>query len=628
LIAKRIMKSLGATEEDIYMYPKSDYMDGYMGQNYIIWDEFMNGTNERLEKEAESFIQMVNTAKFVPELPSVENINCGIKGTECAPKCVITLSNDHSKSLTSYPVKALTGRRQFVLKLSHTSRVHRTPDLRNVDLSKYSRQEKQDLVWLKGQFQNSVDSNSALGLDYVSGGRLKSFNFTDIMSIIHSQHKVHLQCVGDMAIANGTEMDENKTPEDIMNDMTREFMGIPEKSLSLKQLFTRFLISTGLPSFCKTIYNKAECFFSAEALDSKSNRKSRPRNPKKPSVSEPSLPLPKPSAFDKPNPYNLFLDRNTPAERSAKDEFLDNLPYSKKRNSSLKSSDSSEEPSASSDTSTPAPTPPTTPRSASAASFKSTLSEASIDELPTDDLQCELEVPLQDLLADIVVSSQIDEINLQESLLVSSLPEDIDQYVTTEEFEASLSRTKEKYQDLLEDVPAPPPAPRSWWPWSLRWFDFSMMIVLILVVKGVFRYICNIFANDDDNEDEEITFAHYQTSGEPGPKTRKNPTRTGRPVRGMVMETSYTSQASDISMARLKIDDVNIVAVPLCGRKFLTVHHWGIGRIESSDQTLDVSLSINGISYANIPVNVGDHIVSLPSSDFCIISLEHYTKIP
>jgi hypothetical protein len=577
LIATRLMKMLGATDEDIYTMPKSDYMDAYMGQRYIIWDEFLNGNAERIDKEAEIYLQMISTGVFIPELPSVDNVNSGIKGTPCSPKVVITMSNDHSKTVAGYDSKALFRRRNFALKISLVPRTHLLGTTGNVDMGKYTLEQRKNLEWIRGSFEDPIKSSvTTLETDECLGFRPDhKFSFTEFGRIILNKHRKHMELIQCMAEASGASDETQKTPGLVIDELMREFVGIPNEKVSLKDLFLQFMVSTSLPNLSKTIYNKAYGLFSAEMLEVE--------------TTEPQ---------ETPSSQRKIRSRKKKRDSVPKETVNDDVDSKVKRDESSDTFKSVEE-----DTE------------------HMQVSSDSDDDVTT----------IETAFSDMVVLSEYIDLTARDADVVDELTNDIDKYVETETFVASLKHSKDKYQHLIgteEVIPSATPNPTK--PWIYMWFDFSIMIMLALLLRCIVKYVKGVFFGTDEQveqEEDDITYAHYQTSGEPKAKQTKRSNRPTQPMRGFT-RGSYVSQAGAISLARFHIDDVVVTAVPLGNRRFLSVYHWGLGRITSADQVLTATVTHLGRVYESVEIVVSRDIVSVHDKDYCIINLGHVKKMP
>ncbi|APQ44495.1 polyprotein [Basavirus sp.] len=267
-LARRILGLFGATTEDIYPVPKSDYMDGYMGQKYLYWDEFLGGPQDRIEKDAEKYLQMISTAKFIPELPSVDNVNSGIKGTVCAPKVVITLNNSYTKSLTSFKSDAMDRRRNVVIHLTHVARTPYKGETKNVDTTKYTPEQVRNVAWLRAQFLDPVNHQKNLLTKKESLGFEPNhkFDFTSMCEIMRNKYMEHQELIKTLNMIGGIETDPTPSPGDIISGLHREFLGIPNERANLKEILMKYLISSSLPSLTRSIYRKALNLFSTEMM--------------------------------------------------------------------------------------------------------------------------------------------------------------------------------------------------------------------------------------------------------------------------------------------------------------------------------------------------------------------------
>lgn len=99
-------------------YPMSfddEYHSGYMNQRSVVIDEFLEGPIDLQEKTASVFLKLKSSARVKLDMPTIDNVFVGVKGSEFDSELIITMSNTAYPRVASFNDSALQRRRDVVV---------------------------------------------------------------------------------------------------------------------------------------------------------------------------------------------------------------------------------------------------------------------------------------------------------------------------------------------------------------------------------------------------------------------------------------------------------------------------------------------------------------------------------
>ncbi|APG78950.1 hypothetical protein [Beihai picorna-like virus 67] len=148
---RHIKEKFASTQS--FAVPQGDeYWSGCQANvDTITWDEFLIGTtsDESVKTNAKLFLQLISSDPFQPPMASVDDPTVGIKGTTIAPRLVITMNNTLYNHVEGIDASAMARRRNFVINTRIASDAYMKPGSNcNVDLTKYTEQQKRDLTFI------------------------------------------------------------------------------------------------------------------------------------------------------------------------------------------------------------------------------------------------------------------------------------------------------------------------------------------------------------------------------------------------------------------------------------------------------------------------------------------------
>lgn len=200
---------------------------GFQEHKAVVMDEFLLGQPDDNYTSARSYLTLVSNEEYRPDFASVDDPNVGIKGTPIAPHIVVTLNNVSYDRVDHKIDEALQRRRRFVIECKPSERyVAEANNPNNVDLRKYTPEERADRVWMTfdvmpGTFVTNVKP-------IVSG-----LTYRALCDFIKVQYEDHVELFEEVAKdMMGSHMVE-RTAEDVLGEVMRDAYALPSKPLGL-----------------------------------------------------------------------------------------------------------------------------------------------------------------------------------------------------------------------------------------------------------------------------------------------------------------------------------------------------------------------------------------------------------
>lgn len=235
-IKDMLVQACGMEREMMYSRDVSDeFYSGYLDHPAIIMDEFLLGTPDDNYKLVMSYLTLVSSGEWRPNFASVDDPNVGIKGSSCKPKIVITMNNTPYDRIDPKIDDAFQRRRRFVIR-AHRSTCYREEEHNkgNVDISSYSDQECVDRVWMKFDILPSMHAVNPKPI-------LKNLTYAQLVDFVRVQYESHQTKVKRMAEGMNQSIMDEKTPEEIMDEVLRSTFAIPDKPMSITEALSSFI---------------------------------------------------------------------------------------------------------------------------------------------------------------------------------------------------------------------------------------------------------------------------------------------------------------------------------------------------------------------------------------------------
>ncbi|APQ44499.1 polyprotein [Basavirus sp.] len=226
LLTSSLVRDLFSVGEvDIFDRPvSSEFWDGFIGQKVVIFDEFLIGDKEYKMRVGKEYLEAVSTKVFKPPLASVDNPQCGIKGTVCEPIGVVTINNSLYEKVEGIPCQALWRRREAVIELKIAQDWTYLFANNKVDLSKLTAQQIKDKVWLKFNIC-SPEPNKRAGLT--------DLTYQEMMTYMLEMRRKHMDTCDKIREGRETMIPLDRTPKQMLEDALRELKGVPNEPIGI-----------------------------------------------------------------------------------------------------------------------------------------------------------------------------------------------------------------------------------------------------------------------------------------------------------------------------------------------------------------------------------------------------------
>lgn len=218
------------TERDIYTRNCSDpYWSAFLNQKYILMDEFMEGSCDHQTEIGLEYLSLNSTGQFMPVMSSTDSPAVGIKGTIASPSAVISINNTAYDRPPQIDADAFQRRRKFVLEVEQSDEYRGGKN--NVDLTSFDKEELANFSWAKfrllpGQFSPDWRRRASPWM-----------NFRTMIQVIKNLKDAHEQVCERLAEALGGGMSDNRSPEEIVNEVMRDSFELPTKPVTVTEAF-------------------------------------------------------------------------------------------------------------------------------------------------------------------------------------------------------------------------------------------------------------------------------------------------------------------------------------------------------------------------------------------------------
>lgn len=217
----------------IYAVPKSgEFWSGFnAGHIGIIMDEFLIGDSEEVKRTGLTYLDLIGTNTFYPNLADIKDPIVGIKGTPASPRVVMTMNNNAYFSVVGIPDAALNRRRNVVVEIvvptnnpyyDHNRKVPRLDVIRRDDLV------PEQMPWARFNL-----------LPTIAGGAPTAhmdMTLQELIAVLEdnfSQFKELSDCM------NRADEGETKTPDEMFDDIIRSLNGFDSEPLGVFEAFGR-----------------------------------------------------------------------------------------------------------------------------------------------------------------------------------------------------------------------------------------------------------------------------------------------------------------------------------------------------------------------------------------------------
>ncbi|APQ44491.1 polyprotein [Basavirus sp.] len=244
-----IREMLGFGSQDYYpVVPLTEYWNGYNGHTFIFMDEFLvGGDNVDKNRSLSNFIGAANTGTWMPPLADLTNPIVGIKGTQAAPKVIVTASHDPNYFCLGQNDSAMDRRRDLVIELTMKDDAPCNNGILN--FASLTDEDVATKSWLECRFVNPLRSASSEATTKVAGMDVnthKKRTWTETAELIKKAYSAHANQI-EKSVKRG---DYEPYKENLYEEMKLSILsanhGIPQKRMTPGEMFTYILDSTAL----------------------------------------------------------------------------------------------------------------------------------------------------------------------------------------------------------------------------------------------------------------------------------------------------------------------------------------------------------------------------------------------
>ncbi|AIY32625.1 polyprotein [Fisavirus 1] len=229
---KFVKDVFGVSDTDIYQVPvASEFWDGYIGQEFVIMDEFLVGEAESKVTTAKQYLELVSTKNFKPPLASVDDPAVGLKGTTCSPIGVVTINNSQYNKVPSIPQEAIWRRREYVIEMSINEGYKDKFSNGKIDLESLTNDDIKNLNWLSFTLKSAVPS---------TGSDVPNLSYGALVTYLREHRAKHLVTCDRIRTGLSTNVLPDKSPKEMLEDTIRELRGVPNESQGLGEAIFSF----------------------------------------------------------------------------------------------------------------------------------------------------------------------------------------------------------------------------------------------------------------------------------------------------------------------------------------------------------------------------------------------------
>ena len=163
LITPRLISDVfGYAKQDVYTKSQEEFWSGYISQPVVFMDEFLAISDQDVIKRVSAeYLDLISNSDFMPPFADISpNPTTGQKGTKVHPELVVTANNTEYNRPPPVNTEAFQRRRNHVIYLEPKEDTPRLPDGRNIDISKVSEEDSQNLAHLQFKLLPGSDTLS------------------------------------------------------------------------------------------------------------------------------------------------------------------------------------------------------------------------------------------------------------------------------------------------------------------------------------------------------------------------------------------------------------------------------------------------------------------------------------
>jgi hypothetical protein len=220
----------GHGADKIYHKGLGEYWNGLLAQKVFVLDEFLiNKDQNEQSRVANEYLTLVSTGVFKPEMASVDNPAVGIKGTEAAPECVITINNTTYDIIQTIDNYAFWRRRHFVIEVDVARDAPLRPD-QQPDLAQLTNAQLRNFAWLRFRLLPGIRPVATLQAPWM--------DYQTMMATLRESYDGHRRLAHViMEELDGVQVDQ-RGPDQIIDDAMRDLHGIPNKPKNVVDYLT------------------------------------------------------------------------------------------------------------------------------------------------------------------------------------------------------------------------------------------------------------------------------------------------------------------------------------------------------------------------------------------------------
>jgi len=225
LVPRIIQDAFGFKSSQIFTRNSSDeYWSGFNDEPVIFYDEFVIGSDEVVASIAQEYLDVVSTGTFKPNLPSLDSVATGIKGTSARPKLVVSANNTLYNAPFGIPSAAFQRRRNYVVEIRAKTNTHFQKNSYDaVDLHRYTSKEIFDVAW--ADFYLHIPEGHSGWEQYSLG----PYSYAEFIQQLADNYRSHQELA---TMVESTLYSENtpiKPPMEIVNEVLGSIYTIPKE---------------------------------------------------------------------------------------------------------------------------------------------------------------------------------------------------------------------------------------------------------------------------------------------------------------------------------------------------------------------------------------------------------------
>nr|BDV27094.1 putative polyprotein [Pyongtaek Culex picornavirus] len=233
LLVDLFMKAAGS--EKHYSRSMADpYHSGLLDHDGIFMDEFFEVDPEKMKEQGKEYLGLNSSVTYKPSMPSLDNLSCGIKGTNFIPKVVGTASNaTHPGAPSGFKQDAILRRRHLTMEMVQKPGTTFYKDNR-VDIAAMTDAEIRSGAWANFRIHQNLRPGIILG----------EYNLQEMLAITKKMGEDHRMLCERVSAALNVGHDEAFDPSIMLNDLLRDMNGIPNETKSIFEVVKDWFMGT------------------------------------------------------------------------------------------------------------------------------------------------------------------------------------------------------------------------------------------------------------------------------------------------------------------------------------------------------------------------------------------------